>query len=228
MLVTATGLGVALMLVVFTVAPLRQSSQTPPVALMSPVSVAGPAAGPSPGSTSVNTCTADASPHGAPASARRFISATEPRRRAVGGSAPRQGTASVGAGGVPEGRLVFDGACGFCTRSLGWLRRLDRRSRIEAVPFQSPGAAESVGATVEQCQAAVQWRGPDGRRRSGADAVNAALSIVLGTRVPSGVYALTRPVQERVYEWVAAHRGRFPGTSPHCSQHPADCGSPAP
>jgi hypothetical protein len=44
---------------------------------MSPVSVAVPAGGPRPGVTSVSTCTAVAKPHGWPASARRFISATE-------------------------------------------------------------------------------------------------------------------------------------------------------
>lgn len=121
------------------------------------------------------------------------------------------------------GRLVFDGGCGFCTRSAGWLRRLDRHGRIELQPFQRAGAPESVGVTAEQCREAVQWLGPDGVRRSGADAVNAALSTALGTGIPAVVYGATAGVQERVYTWVAEHRGRLPGAVPHCERHPEDC-----
>lgn len=127
---------------------------------------------------------------------------------------------------MTTGRLVFDGHCGFCTRSVGWLRRLDRHGRIEAVPYQAPGVPESIGTTAQECGTSVQWLGPDGRRRSGADAVNAALATALGTRLPSVVYARTSGPQERVYTWVAAHRGRFPGTTPHCEARPGDCTSP--
>lgn len=118
---------------------------------------------------------------------------------------------------------MFDGCCGFCTRCAQALRRLDRAGRIEIVPFQSPGAPESVGATPDQCRAAVQWRGRDGRRRQGADAVDAALSVLTRTPLPSLLYRVTAGPQERAYRWVADHRHRLPGTTPHCSEHPADC-----
>lgn len=121
------------------------------------------------------------------------------------------------------GRLVFDGQCGFCTRSVHWLRKIDRHGRIDVQPYQASGVPESVGATVDECRDAVQWLGPDGVRRSGADAVNAVLSAVAGTGLPSTVYRGTAGVQERVYRWVADHRGRFPGVTPHCQAHPADC-----
>ena len=121
------------------------------------------------------------------------------------------------------GRLVFDGECGFCTRSAGWLRRLDRHGRIELQPYQRDGAPESVGVTAEQCREAVQWLGADGVRRSGADAVNAALSTALGTSLPARVYGATAGVQERVYTWVADHRSRLPGAVPHCEANPQDC-----
>jgi predicted DCC family thiol-disulfide oxidoreductase YuxK len=124
---------------------------------------------------------------------------------------------------VVTGRLVFDGECGFCTRCVGWVRRLDTRDRIDIRPLQAEGAPASVGATPEQCREAVQWLGPDGVSRSGADAVNAVMSVLAGNALPSAVYRATSGLQERAYRWVADHRGRFPGATPYCQDHPADC-----
>lgn len=121
------------------------------------------------------------------------------------------------------GRLVFDGQCGFCTRCVGWLRAIDRYGRIDVQPYQARGVPASVDATVEQCREAVQWLGPDGVRRGGAEAVNAVLSTVIGTGAPSSIYRATSGVQDRAYRWVAEHRGRFPGMTPHCQAHPSDC-----
>lgn len=122
-------------------------------------------------------------------------------------------------------RLLFDGRCGVCTRSVAWLRRLDRHARIVTVPLQAPGAPESVGATEAECLASVQWRGSDGVRRSGADAANAALATALGSRMPLVLYRATAGVQERIYDWVAANRYRLPGITPHCETSPTDCAS---
>ena len=69
----------------------------------------------------------------------------------------------------------------------------------------------------------MQWRGPDGQRLAGAAAVNAVLDTVTGTRVPSTLYRVTSGLQERVYRWVADHRGRFPGMTPYCQSHPETC-----
>lgn len=121
-------------------------------------------------------------------------------------------------------RLVFDGRCGVCTRSVDWLRRLDRHHRVEAVPLQQPGAPASVGATEAECLASVQWQGSDGVRLSGAAAVNAALTTALGSRAPTSLYEHTSRLQERAYTWVAANRYRFRGVTPHCESTPADCG----
>lgn len=122
-----------------------------------------------------------------------------------------------------RGTLVFDGACGFCTRSAGWLRRLDRRSRVTFVPFQATGVLEAAGLSVEQASASVWWLGDDGAVLPGAHAANAALSAALGSRLPLWLYRLTRPPQERLYAWVAANRHRFPGVTPYCTSHPEQC-----
>ena len=118
---------------------------------------------------------------------------------------------------------MFDGQCGFCTRCVGWLRRLDRHGRVDVVPYQAPGVPESIGATPTECDASVQWLGADGVRRQGADAVNAALGVALGTSAPGRLYRVTARLQEPAYRWVAAHRGRFPGVTPHCQAHPSGC-----
>src|SRR5699024_6190353 len=78
-------------------------------------------------------------------------------------------------------RLVFDGRCGFCTRAVGWLRRLDRQRRVDTVPLQTPGVPESVGSTEEECLNSLRWRGSDGALHSGAAAANAAVSTALGS-----------------------------------------------
>jgi len=125
---------------------------------------------------------------------------------------------------VHAGTLVFDGDCGFCTRSLGWLRLADRSHRITTVPFQRPGAADLVDATPEQCGVAIRWRGEDGATAAGAEAANAALAVALQRRWPVAVYRRTRRVQDAMYDWVARHRGRLPGMTPWCQTYPADCG----
>jgi predicted DCC family thiol-disulfide oxidoreductase YuxK len=122
-----------------------------------------------------------------------------------------------------RGTLVFDGACGFCTRTVGWLRRLDRRGRVALIPFQRPGVLASTGLSPAQAAASVWWIGDDGRRASGAAAANLALSAALGVRLPMLLYRLTRRLQERVYRWVAVNRHRLRGVKPHCRQHPEDC-----
>jgi predicted DCC family thiol-disulfide oxidoreductase YuxK len=124
---------------------------------------------------------------------------------------------------VDDRVLVFDGNCGFCTRSVGWVRAMDRRGRIEVRPYQEPGVPESIGTDASTCADAVQWRGPDGHRLAGAAAVNAVLDTVTGTSLPSTLYRATSGLQERVYRWVADHRAQFPGMTPWCRSHPEEC-----
>ncbi|HWN29161.1 MAG TPA: DUF393 domain-containing protein [Actinomycetospora sp.] len=121
------------------------------------------------------------------------------------------------------GRLVFDGECGFCTRCVDWLHRLDRQGRIDVQPLQAEGVPASIGATPGECHEAVQFMGPDGVRRSGADAVNGVLAVLTGTALPSTLYRASSGLQERAYRWVADHRTRFPGTTPHCQRSPQGC-----
>ncbi|SDG50532.1 thiol-disulfide oxidoreductase DCC family protein [Pseudonocardia oroxyli] len=121
-----------------------------------------------------------------------------------------------------SGVLVFDGECGFCTRALGWLRLLDREARLVTLPLQGPGVPARVGATPAACKEALHFAA-DGRVRTGAAAVNGALAVALQRRFPEWIYARTARTQERVYEWVARHRGLLPGMTPWCERYPAAC-----
>lgn len=121
--------------------------------------------------------------------------------------------------------LVFDGDCGFCTRAVGWLRVVDRRRVIETVPYQRPGVPERLGMDRSECAASVQWRGADGARAEGADAINAALAVALDASWPVRLYGRTGRAQRRLYRWVAEHRHQLPGVTPWCVRYPHDCAS---
>jgi predicted DCC family thiol-disulfide oxidoreductase YuxK len=121
--------------------------------------------------------------------------------------------------------LVFDGACGFCTRSVRQLKALDRNGRVTAVPFQKTGTPASVGLTLEECKASAWAIAPDGGYYRGAEAVNALVAAALGTAVPLLLYYLPgiRQLQDFIYFLIAYNRSRLPGDQPYCVQHPAEC-----
>ncbi len=120
--------------------------------------------------------------------------------------------------------LVFDGRCGFCTRAVGWVHRLDRHHRISTHAYQEPGVLERFGLTESQAHTAV-WAVVGGTKSAGAAAVADTLDAALGTRIFGKLYRLppVRMLQDRVYQWVADHRGKFPGVTPWCERHPEEC-----
>ncbi|MBV9350041.1 MAG: DUF393 domain-containing protein [Mycobacterium sp.] len=124
-----------------------------------------------------------------------------------------------------SGILFFDGACGMCTRSEELLLRLNRTGRLRTEPLQSPGAAARLGIPPSRLLESVRWLDSSGAVYSGAEAANAALSSAIGTKIPLLVYRIPgiRFVEDAIYRWVAAHRYRFPGTTPYCQSHPAAC-----
>ncbi|MBS1251691.1 MAG: hypothetical protein MAG451_00724 [Anaerolineales bacterium] len=97
---------------------------------------------------------------------------------------------------------------------------------MTAVPFQKPGAPEAAGLTREQCEQAAWAVEPGGRRHRGAGAAHAALARGLGVRWVLSVYYLPiiQQIEDVVYRWIAANRGRLPGTTPYCERHPGECG----
>jgi predicted DCC family thiol-disulfide oxidoreductase YuxK len=123
------------------------------------------------------------------------------------------------------GILFFDGACGMCTRSRDLLLKMDRTGNLHTEPLQSPGTAERLGIAPASLLESVRWLDSSGTVYSGAEAANAALSAAIGSRIPLAIYRIpgVRFIEEAVYRWVAAHRYRFPGTTPYCESHPSAC-----
>ena len=124
-----------------------------------------------------------------------------------------------------SGVLFFDGACGMCTRSRDFLRRLDRTGELQTEPLQRAGTAERLGISPDRLMEQVWWLDASGQVYGGAEAANAAVSAAVGTRLPLLVYRAPgmRFVQDAIYRWVADHRYRFPSTTPYCETHPVAC-----
>jgi predicted DCC family thiol-disulfide oxidoreductase YuxK len=107
------------------------------------------------------------------------------------------------------------------------VQALDRRHRVTMVPFQKPGAPAAHGLSLAQCRDAAWAVTPARQRYPGAAATNMALAVALGTRLPLWLYAIPglRQLQDAAYAWVVRNRGRLPGVTPYCEQHPEECGS---
>lgn len=125
-----------------------------------------------------------------------------------------------------SGVLYFDGNCGMCTRSVQSLNNRQRTGDLQIAPFQRPGTADRLGVPADQMLEAAWWQeDSSGTVFRGAEAINAAVAAGLGTRIPLRVYRVpgVRQLQNAIYRWVATHRYRFPGTTPHCAAQPGDC-----
>jgi predicted DCC family thiol-disulfide oxidoreductase YuxK len=114
------------------------------------------------------------------------------------------------------GTLVYDGDCGFCTRSARWARSLG--CAVDIAPWQEFDLT-AAGLTAEEADARVQLV-LGTTSYSGHEAIGEALRTsrhwpvrALGRLV---LVRALRPLASRTYNWVAAHRHRLPGGSPQC------------
>lgn len=118
-----------------------------------------------------------------------------------------------------EAQLVFDGRCGFCTRSVEWL--LARcREPFHAVPWQSISLGE-LGLTEREVQRAAFWIEPTGRRFEGAQAVARALQACGGVWAVLGTVLRIPPfswLARLGYRVVARYRRHLPGATPACKR----------
>lgn len=115
--------------------------------------------------------------------------------------------------------LVFDGSCGFCERSAGWVeRRLPAGAEVAVEPWQGLDLS-ALGLSGEEVADAAWWIDAAGTRCRGHLAIAAALRTIGGAWGVVG-RMLTWPVLSQVarasYRVVAEHRDRLPGSTSPC------------
>ncbi|MDQ6919373.1 MAG: DUF393 domain-containing protein [Candidatus Dormibacteraeota bacterium] len=124
--------------------------------------------------------------------------------------------------------LLFDGSCGPCTGVANWVRRRDRKGRLEVIPNQAPGALERFNLTRAEADRAAWLIEPDGRRREGAAAVSRTWELLGGVWLPLALPYRLRPVallEEAAYRWIARNRHHFAwfGVTPECDTPGSSC-----
>lgn len=119
---------------------------------------------------------------------------------------------------VQRPALVFDGDCGFCTRSADVARQV-LPAHCAVVPWQEVDLA-AVGTTAARARQEVLWVPRTGEVVGGARAVAAALRAAGSGWALLGRLLQLPPVDRlagAVYRVVAANRMRLPGGTAACA-----------
>lgn len=116
-----------------------------------------------------------------------------------------------------EGLLIYDGDCGFCTATAGWIeRRLPDGAQVS--PWQALNIAD-FDLTEDDVSTAAYWVDPGGRAHRGEDGI--ALSLVaaggfwglLGRLMRKSPF---RQMARVLYPIIARNRHRLPGSTNSC------------
>jgi predicted DCC family thiol-disulfide oxidoreductase YuxK len=117
--------------------------------------------------------------------------------------------------------LVYDGACGFCTRSVeAAISRLD--AVVDYEPYQTTDLG-ALGISEAEASHSLQWVARNGRIGQGSAAVARLLMASGGLFAPLGRLLLVPPVSwlaELVYRAVADVRHHLPGVTPALHRPP--------
>lgn len=115
------------------------------------------------------------------------------------------------------GLLLWDGGCGFCSRSVALLQRI-ARSPVPVSPVQAH--VDSLNAqAVRAAQDQVLWVDPAGAISAGVEAVSHALRAA-GRPWLGAVLALpvVRTVAAAIYRLIARNRHRLGGSGGACQR----------
>ncbi|MDQ1669312.1 MAG: hypothetical protein QOE40_1373 [Actinomycetota bacterium] len=120
----------------------------------------------------------------------------------------------------PDGRrprpvLLYDGTCGFCTRTVETaVARLG--ADVDYEPFQTADLA-ALGVSEAEAERSVTWVSPDGRIGQGSVAMARLLRASGGLWAVLGLLLLMPPVSwvaEAAYRLVSRFRHLLPGAEP--------------
>ena len=122
----------------------------------------------------------------------------------------------MGSSGVT---IVFDGTCGFCTRQVRYLHKLDKHNRLSSHPCQIVKHDPLYRLEDADCGAMVWAICEDGRREGGAQAFTLVVSTLIDREWPVRVGRLpgVRQVLNLGYQIIARNRYRLPGDVPPIS-----------
>ena len=105
--------------------------------------------------------------------------------------------------------LVYDGECGFCEGLARWVRRRDRRGRVDVRPSQEAGLIERLGLTRSEVARASWAVEVGGARFEGAAGISRVLRELGGGWPAVGCLYRVPPVrwvEDRYYARVARRR----------------------
>ena len=119
--------------------------------------------------------------------------------------------------GEPEGLILFDGVCVFCSRWVRFVIDRDPQARFTFAPIQSErgrALATRLGIDPEAPQTnAVIW---NSRAWFKSDAALTVLGELEGTRPLARLKAVPRPIRDPLYDLIARHRYRIFGRTEAC------------
>ncbi len=124
--------------------------------------------------------------------------------------------------------VLYDDDCGFCRWSAERLRRWDRRGRLGFAPIQG-GEGERLLGDLAPADRLSSWHvvTPDGRRWTAGAAAEPVFRALPGGGPLATLVKVAPRVTDRVYRWVAAHRGALGSLLGHdaCDVHPGRASS---
>jgi len=116
--------------------------------------------------------------------------------------------------------LVYDGSCGFCTRSAIWLSRHVAADSIVLCASQAMSSEDFAALGLDQIEASASVWWIDGEiRRNGHAAISAALKSCHWCWRPLGMLMDLAPfrwIGPLIYRLVARNRHRLPGATAAC------------
>ena len=129
----------------------------------------------------------------------------------------------IPAPGEPEGLILYDGVCVFCSRWVRWVIERDRERRFSFAAVQGErgralAAAIGINPNSPQSNAVIR----DGRALFKSDASLAVLSSLPGWGWARLLVAMPRPVRDWIYDRMASNRYRFFGRTEVCWLPPAE------
>ena len=138
---------------------------------------------------------------------------------------PDRRVAEVSAGPV----LLYDGACGFCSRTVRFVLRHDGQGTLRFAPLESPYAARVIARHAELTDVdSLMWveaeggGGPERVLVRSAAALRVAEYLGGWWRPLLAAWLAPVPLRDAVYDLVARHRHQLFGASDRCFVPPPE------